>query len=152
MIALIRCTTDFFRGDKVDKIALKGLDHVMVCTVADSNVYIRHYAITFKKSGTKVPNVELTPMGPHIDLVLRRTRLASADLWKLALKQPKGLKPTKVKNISHNSMGDKEGRLHLARQDLSSMKVKRVKALRETSKRKQEEAGEETAPAKKARA
>lgn len=88
--SLVCCAPDFFRGDKVDKIALKGLDHVMVCTVADSNVYIRHYAITFKKSGTKVPNVELTPMGPHIDLVLRRTRLASQDLWKLALKQPKG--------------------------------------------------------------
>ena len=45
---------DWFRGDKVDKITLKGLDHVVICTVLDSQVYVRHYAITFKRSGSKV--------------------------------------------------------------------------------------------------
>ena len=42
------------------------------------------------------------------------------------------LKPRKVKNESRNTMGDVVGRIHLGRQDLSSMRVKRVKALRRT--------------------
>ena len=41
-----------------------------------------------KKSGSKVPRVELEAMGPAADLVLRRTRLASDDLFKRALKKP----------------------------------------------------------------
>lgn len=42
------------------------------------------------------------------------------------------LKPRKVKNESRNAMGDVVGRIHLGRQDLSSMRVKRVRALRRT--------------------
>ena len=40
------------------------------------------------------------------------------------------LKTKKVKNESHTALGDKVGRIHLGRQDLSTMRVKRVKALR----------------------
>jgi hypothetical protein len=41
------------------------------------------------------------------------------------------LKPKKVKNLSFTTLGEKTGRVHLQRQDLSAMKVKRVKALRD---------------------
>ncbi len=37
-----------------------------------------------------------------------------------------------MKNISDNIMGDKVGRIHVGRQDLNSMQVMRVKALRST--------------------
>lgn len=40
------------------------------------------------------------------------------------------LKQRKVKNESINAMGDKVGRIHVGRQDLDAMKVRRVKALR----------------------
>jgi ribosome production factor 2 len=50
------------------------------------------------------------------------------------------LKPKKVKNITHNEFGDTLGRIHLGRQDLSSMQVRRVKALRSSGgKRKRGE-------------
>lgn len=45
-----------------------------------------------KKSGCKIPRIELEDMGPSLDLVIRRTHLASDDLYKLSLKQPKALK------------------------------------------------------------
>ncbi len=46
---------DFFRGQVLSKVNLAGLDHVIVLTVtAPDTIYFRHYAITLKKSGTKV--------------------------------------------------------------------------------------------------
>ncbi len=38
----------------------------------------------------------------------------------------------KVKSISDNIMGDKVGRIHVGRQDLNSMQVRHVKALRDS--------------------
>ena len=78
---------DFFRADRLDKIALKGIDHVLSCTVADSKIFIRAYSIGFQKSGSRVPDVSLDGMGPFLDLSLRRTQMASEDLWKTACKQ-----------------------------------------------------------------
>jgi ribosome production factor 2 len=121
---------DFFRGTKVEKISLKGLDHVLGCTVVDGNIYVRAYTMRFKKSGSKVPLVQLSNMGPFWNLSVRRNHSATDDLWKAACKQPKILVETKVKNVRDNALGDKVGRLHLEKQDLSKMSVRRVDALR----------------------
>lgn len=45
---------DFFRGDKIDMISLKGVDHVIACTAVDGKILLRTYAVGFRKSGTKV--------------------------------------------------------------------------------------------------
>jgi len=126
---------DFFRGDKISKVSLKGLDHVISCSVIDSKIYLRTYSILLKKSGTKVPNVLLHPMGPFMDLSIRRHEFASDDLFKLACKMPKVLATKKVKNISSSSLGDKLGRIHMKKQDLDSMGTRRVNALRNNKKR-----------------
>jgi ribosome production factor 2 len=121
---------DLFRGTKVDKISLKGLDHVLACTVVDGHIYVRAYSMRFKKSGSKVPLVQLSNMGPFWNLSLRRNQMASDELWKTACKQPKVLSEKKVKNVHDSNMGDKIGRLHIEKQDLSKMSIRRVDALR----------------------
>ncbi|KAG5190971.1 brix domain-containing 1 [Tribonema minus] len=132
---------DFFRGDVVDSVSLAGLDHVMVVTAVEGGpILLRHYLIAFKRSGTKVPHIQLERMGPHADLVLRRVKFAATDLWKVATRKPKQLKPKKVKNVTSNTF-ETVGRIHLGRQDLSSMNVRRVKALRSGGKRKRGEEG-----------
>ena len=60
-----------------------------------NQVYFKHCAIQLKKSGTKIPRIELIEIGPSMDLVIRRHRLANDDLRKEAMKST--LKGTKKK-------------------------------------------------------
>lgn len=80
---------DFFRGYKPDKMDIKGIDHVISCSVKEGRIYIRVYYVTYQKSQSTIPNLVLKDMGPFLDLSLRRTQTASPDLWKLACKKPK---------------------------------------------------------------
>ncbi|RUS78404.1 hypothetical protein EGW08_013818 [Elysia chlorotica] len=121
---------DFFRGPTVEKISLSGLEHVISITGANGKIYLRSYRILMKKSGSKVPRVELEAMGPAADLVLRRTRLASDDLFKRALKKPVTAKPKKKKNISRDDLGNKLGRIHMNTQAFDKLQVRKVKGLK----------------------
>jgi ribosome production factor 2 len=105
---------DFFNGEVVQEICLAGLEHVISITLAPTpeslnnastnmypnkapaedvaslpKVHIRTYTTRLLSSGTRVPRVELTPMGPSLDLVLRRYQPADAELLKQAMKRPK---------------------------------------------------------------
>lgn len=48
--------------------------------------------IHLKKSGTKIPRVELEEVGPSINLVMRRNKIATESLFKEARKIPKAAK------------------------------------------------------------
>ncbi len=69
-------------------------------------------------------------MGPSLDLVMRRTRFAGEDLAKAALKQPKQLKPRKVKNIERSPLGDAMGRLHMEKQEIGKIQTRKIKGLK----------------------
>ncbi|KAI9468543.1 rRNA-binding ribosome biosynthesis protein rpf2 [Coemansia sp. RSA 989] len=128
---------DFFRGEAADMVSLKGLELVITVTAGPrkSNgepglVFLRTYTTSFKKSGVRQPRVELEEMGPSLDLSIRRTRHPVDDMWKQAIKVPKELKETKVKNISRDGLGDKYGRIHLGKQDITKIQTRKVKALK----------------------
>jgi ribosome production factor 2 len=87
-------------------------------------------------------------MGPNMDLSLRRSTLAGDDMWKAALKTPVTATVKKTKNISRTSMGDKVGRIHMKKQDLNNMGVRRMTVLRSTTgSKKRREREEEAGPA-----
>ncbi|XP_005103094.1 ribosome production factor 2 homolog [Aplysia californica] len=121
---------DFFRGPTVDNVSLSGLEHVMSIHGANGKVYIRNFRVLMKKSGSKTPRVELQSMGPSLDLSLRRTRLASDDLFKRALKKPATAKPKKKKNVSHDDLGNKLGRIHMNTQDFAKLQARKLKGLK----------------------
>uniref|UniRef100_A0A671TZC5 Ribosome production factor 2 homolog n=1 Tax=Sparus aurata TaxID=8175 RepID=A0A671TZC5_SPAAU len=121
---------DFFRGPTVSAVRLAGLEHVLHFTALDGKIYMRSYRSLLKKSGCRTPRIELEEIGPSCDLVLRRTHLASDDLYKLAHRQPKALKAKKKKNISHDAFGTKFGRVHMQKQDLSKLRTRKMKGLR----------------------
>lgn len=121
---------DFFRGPTVTAVRLAGLEHVLHFTAIDGKIYMRSYKCMLKKSGCRTPRMELEEMGPSFDFVLRRTHLASEQLFHLAHRQPKALKPKKKKNISHDAFGTKFGRVHMQKQDLSKLQTRKMKGLR----------------------
>jgi ribosome production factor 2 len=137
---------DFFRGQIVQEINLKGLDHVITLSVnPNGNIHLRHFATLLKKSGSRVPKVELEEIGPFVEFQVRRNRFGDAELRKNSLKVPPELKPHKEKLRSTNIFGDTMGAVHVQKQDYADLErvTKPVKALKEESRRKRKERNEE---------
>lgn len=129
---------DFFRGPVIDTVRLTGLEHVLQFVATNGKIYIRSYRTILKNSGCQIPRVELEDIGPSFELVMRRTKLASDDLFKRACKVPKEAKIKKTKNIAHDPFRNKTGRIHMERQDYSKLQTRKVKAFKSLKKEKAE--------------
>lgn len=122
---------DFYRGETMASVNLTGLDHVIsVSASQEGKIYFRVYMVRLKKSGTRLPRVELEEMGPSVDFELRRFQAASKEVMHEALKVPRTLKPKKVKNVSTDLLGKKYGRVHMQKQDFNKMALKKMKGLK----------------------
>ena len=95
---------DFFRGKVAENIQLLGLDRIITVTlkpkdaskeitvsedgssITNGVILFRQYTVELKKSGGKIPKVELTDSGPTIDFELRRVRLAKPAMMKYVLR------------------------------------------------------------------
>jgi len=131
---------DFFRGPEVTNVRLAGIEHVLQFTSVDNKVLFRSYRVILKKSGTRLPRVELEEIGPSIDWVVRRSHLASDDLYSTACKQVKNVRGVKkVKNISEDELGNKLGRVHVPAQEIKKLQTRKVKALKESKEEKMEQ-------------
>ena len=91
-----------------------------------------NFRVSLKKSGTRIPRIELNEMGPHVDLNVRRTQLASDDLFKQSCKKPKDLKVKKKKNVSKDGLGSTFGRIHMGGQNINSIQTRKMKGLKKT--------------------
>ena len=120
---------DVFRGRPATRINLKGVDRVIVCTALADKVMFRQCAIKYKKSGTRMPRVELQEMGPRFDFKTARHQEAPPEVKKRAYAKPKAGK--KVKNVEHDSLEGKVGRIYVEKQtgleDMGMMKMKGLK-------------------------
>merc|ERR1719322_1252049 len=97
---------------------------------------MRSYRINMSKSAVKAPRVDLEEIGPRIDWKLRRSQLASEDLYKEACKQVANVhKKKKVKNISKDRLEVEEVAARFRRPLQGGMQAGR--------QRSQEEEGEE---------
>jgi len=139
---------DMYNAHHETGIPLMDIEHVISVTAGPTTgsledgaplpkVHIRVYTIKLLASGSKVPRVQLTEMGPSLDLTIRRTQAADPDVLKLAMKRPKIAKKDvesglgkKRKNIETDAMGDKVGRIHIGKQDLSKLETRKMKSLK----------------------
>jgi len=127
---------DFFRGETVKSVDVEGLQYVisfMAETPHDgetSVIHMRAWMVRTKKSGQKLPRVEVEETGPRMDLRVRRMQEASAEMLKEALKTPRQQLPKTKKNISMDIIGDKIGRIHTGKQDLNKLQSRKMKGLK----------------------
>lgn len=125
---------DFFRGPEVKNVSLSGFELAIQFTLFEEKIFMRCYRILLRKSGSEVPRVELEEIGPSMTMSLRRTKLASDDLIKTACKKPKELKAKKVKNITRDTLGTKLGRIHMQKQDLRQLQIRKTPAIKKAKK------------------
>ena len=88
---------DFFRGAETQTINVEGLQLLISFFAGEdgkdgqpANIQMRCWRIITKKSGQKVPRVEVEEMGPRIDFRVGRTRKADEGIWKEATKKGNG--------------------------------------------------------------
>ena len=93
----------------------------------------------FKKSGTKIPNVDLEEIGPSFNFLVRRCKLSSDEIYKNSKKQPKEIQPKKKKNISRDAFGSTLGRIHMQKQDLGKLQLRKLKAFKKEPQTKKED-------------
>ncbi|CAG5100379.1 Similar to Rpf2: Ribosome production factor 2 homolog (Mus musculus) [Cotesia congregata] len=121
---------DMFQREIVDNIRLQGLEQVLSFTAVDGKIHLRNYKVLLKKSSTRVPRIELVEIGPSMDLAVRRSKLASDDLFKQSCKKPKEYKIKAKKNISSDNFGTKFGRIHLGVQHIDKIQTRKMKGLK----------------------
>ncbi|KAI0841197.1 Brix-domain-containing protein [Hypoxylon sp. FL0890] len=129
---------DLFKGDtSSDKIDVEGLQYI-VSVSADEPVgdavkpaiHLRIYLISTKRSGQRLPRVEVEEMGPRMDFRVGRMQEPEEAVLKEAMKQPKVGEEKTKKNVTTDTLGDKIGRIHLGRQDLSELQTRKMKGLK----------------------
>lgn len=81
---------DFFRGEEVKSVDVEGLQYVLSFLAEEvGKFHVRGHMIRTKKSGQKLPRVEVEECGPRLDLVCRRAKEASEEMVKEAFKTPR---------------------------------------------------------------
>ncbi|TGZ85360.1 Brix-domain-containing protein [Ascodesmis nigricans] len=125
---------DFFRGEEIARVDVEGLQYVVsfAAKEGENKLHMRCFMIRTKRAGggARLPRVEVEEMGPRLDLTIRREERGSEELWKEALRKPKGVKPKTKKNIDMDIMGDKIGRIHTGKQELNKMQSRKMKGLK----------------------
>lgn len=134
---------DYFRGETLEKMNLSAFDRLIVISaLTPTSLKFRHYGISMKKSSDSKPRIELDEAGPRCDLTFRRRQQASSDLVTKSMQSIKDPRKSKEKkNLEVNELGEKIGRIHMKRQDLSNVAIAKLKGL----KRRREGDADDTA-------
>ena len=91
---------DFFRGPEVSEVDVEGLQLLISFFVGEESerddgsgtkpqIQMRVWRLVTKRSGTKIPKVEVEEIGPRIDFRVGRSRVADGGVMKEALKRAK---------------------------------------------------------------
>lgn len=129
---------DFFRGQVLEGLDVAGLQHIISISADEveedkplPSIFFRVYLLkTLRGDSPKVPRIELDEIGPRFDFSIGREQVATAEMEKEAFKTPRALEARSKKNIETDEMGDKLGRVHVGKQDLSKLQTRKMKGLK----------------------
>ncbi|KAL9049746.1 MAG: hypothetical protein Q9162_007036 [Coniocarpon cinnabarinum] len=128
---------DFFKGEDVQKVDVEGLQYMVHVSAAEEiegqpkpQIHLRVYMIRTKRSGSRLPRVEVEEIGPRVDFRIGRVKQADEGMLKEAMKRPRGTEAKTKKNVETDVVGDKVGRIYMGRQDLSKLQTRKMKGLK----------------------
>ncbi|KAL9101553.1 MAG: hypothetical protein Q9163_003208 [Psora crenata] len=128
---------DFFRGAEATELDVEGLQLLISFFVGEEReaevkplIQMRCWRLVTKRSGQRVPKVEVEEIGPRIDFRVGRFKEAEEGVMKEAMKKGKGNEAKPKKNVETDLVGDKMGRIHLGRQDLRELQTRKMKGLK----------------------
>jgi len=128
---------DLFKGQEATSVEVEVLQYIIHIAAGEEldgqpspMIHLRAYRIITKKNGQKLPRVELEEMGPRMAFRVGRLQQADESVMREALKKPKQLEAKTKKNIETDPIGDKIGKVHVGRQDLSQLQTRKMKGLK----------------------
>ena len=136
---------DLFQGEEIPSVDVAGLQTVLMIAAGESAnpadtadpankpvIHLRWYKVrTTRSTSPKIPRVELEPVGPTFDFRVGRFREADSSIMKEAMKHGRRPnEPKSKKNVEMDLVGDKIGRVHLGKQDLSQLQTRKMKGLK----------------------
>jgi ribosome production factor 2 len=128
---------DLFKGQDAEEVDVEGLQYLISITAAEPTdelpnpqIKLRFYLLRTKRSGQKLPRIEVEEMGPRLDFSLGREMFPDPDMLKEAMKKPKGNEARTKKNIDTDAMGDKTGKIHMSKQDFGNLQTRKMKGLK----------------------
>ncbi|CAO2656618.1 Nn.00g054210.m01.CDS01 [Neocucurbitaria sp. VM-36] len=137
---------DLFKGQDATEVDVEGLQYLISISASEPTdalpnpqVKLRFYLLRTKRSGQKLPRIEVEEMGPRMDLTLGREQFPDPDMLKEALKKPKGTEQRTKKNIDTDIMGDKTGKIHVGKQDFGTLQTRKMKGLKRSRKESDDE-------------
>ena len=126
---------DYFRLYNVEQPIISELRRVIVFSCdSDKIVKMRCYQVDGAIDEEHLNKIDLTEIGPSIDFKERSFDLAGIDQYNKAMRQPKALKEKKEKNIEKNALGEKHGRIHMQKQNLNAMALRKYKKVAKKKK------------------
>ncbi|KAB2107070.1 hypothetical protein AG0111_0g5180 [Alternaria gaisen] len=128
---------DLFKGQDATEVDVEGLQYLISISAEEPTdalpnpqIKLRFYLLRTKRSGQKLPRIEVEEMGPRMDFALGREMFPDPDMLKESLKKPKGAEPRTKKNIDTDIMGDKTGKIHVGKQDFANLQTRKMKGLK----------------------
>ena len=133
---------DVFCGEEISSVDVAGLQYILMIAAPEQPqvsrqedpkpvIQLRWYKLRTLRSGTKLPRVELQPEGPSFDFRVSRFKEADSAEMKDALRRGRDPNVARSKkNVETDFVGDKLGRVHLGKQDLTELQTRKMKGLK----------------------
>lgn len=109
---------------------------------------LRHYALTKPTAAAgvsrSIKNIALYDVGPNYDLELRRISFATPQEFKMACRLPRealAMMRSTADNVTTDGMDNLRAQLHVGKQDISELNLRRFKAHRSSAPVPEESAG-----------
>jgi ribosome production factor 2 len=116
---------EFFKMYDIEDVSIGLLKRIIILTAAgDKVIKIRTFELNNHSEHIFKDKLQMKEIGPSLDLKVRRVKLATDEVYKIACRQPRTKSKTRSKNEATNVLLEKRGRVYMTSQDLNKMSLK----------------------------